>query len=245
MSGDRIAISDRGEVHCVGRADATVRASIGRLSTVFRLFCRPLRRLAFNAKASGLFLGGPPQQLDIVGEGLDGRSETLLALRLRVRDTSIVRIERGLVVPRRMGATRIDVEAGDADMSYWVQVLERADSSVGLRPYQAFMQRVTLVDDDSRNWPITPGPYEIRFIPDDEHQGSLLFAVTNANCSRYSDHEPHLSCVAGKNAQVVAGVDARSGRKTRVTGLLVFRRLVDGPSFNDYMFDVANYASIR
>ncbi|HEY7395390.1 MAG TPA: hypothetical protein VH559_11135 [Gemmatimonadaceae bacterium] len=245
ISGDRIAISDRGDVHCVGRGDATVRASIGALSTIFRLFCRPLRGFAFDFRSYGLFIGGPPQQLDIVAEDLNGQPETLLVVQLRVRDSSVVRIERDLIVAKRPGATWVDVQAGDSRRGYYVQVLARANSSSGLRPYEAFIQQVTLTNDAGRSWPITPGRYEIRFIPNDERQGSALFAVTNANCSRYFDHEPHLSCVAGENAQVVAGIGARSRRTMRVTGRLVLRRLADPPSVIDYIFDVGNYAAMR
>ena len=239
LSGDPVRVSSDGSVTCVGRADARVRASVETMSTEFVLYCRPMRDFAFflSHNRYSLWLGQSPQPIALVGDGTDGRPVTLIAARLRVKDTSVASLEHGRIVPHRPGTTTIRVDAGDATIRLSVEVIRRVDSPAELRPYEAFIGRLRLRDDEYRAWPVLPGRYEIRFMPDSGHQAQPAFATTAANCARYAEGGPHFSCVASPGA-ILAFTGAALGGSA-VAGNVFIRRMSDASDGTDYWFDVS------
>lgn len=245
MSGDTIHISADGKVRCTRAGDATVRATLGTASTTFVLYCRPMRHLKYANDNYGLFVGGSPRPIDVVGVGLDGRPVTLLAARISVLDSSIVGVEHGHLTPKRRGMTTILVEAGDDHIRYVVQVLERSTVSDRLEPQQAFIDRVTLGSGGVRSWPVGRGRYEVSFFPDDTARGRALLTANGANCARYPDGGSHLSCVVRDAATIYVALPQASGARAPVTGQVVIRRMADSTLISDYWFDARAYALAR
>ena len=245
LSGDPIRVASNGTVHCDRAGDARFRASLGTVSTTFMLYCRPMRHLAFRPTNYGLLIGGPPQPLEVVGVGLDGRPVTLLAARIGVDDSTIVSVDHGVIGARRRGMTTVRVQAGDARMNYVVQVLERAASPEGLQVRQAFIEAVTLPSGSSRTWPVTAGRYEVMFTSEDPVGRSVLLAANGANCARYPDGGPHLSCVVRDRGTIFVAVPASSPPRAPLGGRLVIRRLEERTTVNDYWVDARAYAFVK
>lgn len=251
LSGDDIEISSAGMVRCPHPATATIRVSAGRASTDFTLYRRPIRDLLWSPGDNpGFVLGQPGRALDIAGRGVDGDTVRLLAARLSVRDSTVASLDGSVVTPRHTGTTWVDAYVGDAHRAFVVQVVRSASQSTHLRPREVFIDRVALVPNQIRSWPVTRGRYEIRFLGDASTAGSVLLAAANANCARYSDGDPHLSCVVDENQANVVMVfrtawRSASSRPADLTGRMVIRRLADDPSGMDYMFDPSNYPTGR
>ena len=156
---------------------------------------------------------------------------------------SIAVLDRDLVVPRRPGTTTIDVEAGGSRTSYFVEVLAKANDPSRLRPHQAFVEHTNLDRAAPRTWRIAPGRYEIRFLPDAVGRGSIAIGTTSANCSRYGDGAPHLSCVADHDTDVIVAAVSPARDHRVVGGTLVIRRLADPPQAISYFLNVSYLAA--
>lgn len=241
LSGDSLQVSRDGQVTCTHSGDATVRASLSRVSTTFVLYCRPIRGFDFGPRAGSynyaLFVGGASKALDVVGRGTDGHPVTLLAARLSVRDSQIASLDHGRVSGRRPGETLVQVESGDSRARLHIEVIQLVSAPAELRPYRAFAARVRLEGGETENWHVPGGRYELRFIPDSDGHGQVFLAATNSNCARYSDGGPHLSCVARADATVVLGNPQATGPGGTLTGKLMVRCLSDSSAGLDYWFD--------
>lgn len=156
---------------------------------------------------------------------------------------SIAVLDRDLVVPRRPGTTTIDVEAGGSRTSYFVEVLAKANDPSRLRPHQAFVEHTNLDRAAPRTWRIAPGRYEIRFLPDAVGRGSIAIGTTSANCSRYGDGAPHLSCVTDHDTDVIVAAVSPARDHRVVGGTLVIRRLADPPQAISYFLNVSYLAA--
>jgi len=238
LAGDNVRVTDAGEVTCPHTGDATMRASLGRLSTTFVLYCRPMRGFEFGMNNYALFVGGPSKALDVVGRGVDGHPVTLIAARLRLHDSLVASLDHGRVSPRKPGETMIEVEAGDSRTSLHIEVIQLVGTPDELRPYHAFITHVRLAGGETQSWRVPPGRYEFRFVADAAGRDRVLLATTGANCARYSDGGPHLSCVASADATVIVGNPGRAGRDGLLTGELAVRRMGDSPSSFDYRLDM-------
>ncbi|HEY5060485.1 MAG TPA: hypothetical protein VII52_03065, partial [Gemmatimonadaceae bacterium] len=248
VSGDTIAVSADGSVRCTRRGDAMIRVMAAGLSTRAALYCRPMRGFSFANRNYNLYVGGPPQRLEVTGHGIDGRPVTLLAARVGVRDSLVASVVNGGIVPKGAGTTTIDVEAGDDRTTLSVQVVQLARSTAALRPNEIFVEPLALRRNDVRSYPIPVGRFEIRFIPDSTSPpapAGILLAAANANCARYRDGEPHLSCVAAGGASIVAGAAQTTPARQIISGRLVVRRLSESPNGLDYWFDAASYPVAR
>jgi hypothetical protein len=247
VSGDTLSLSPDGDVRCTRRGDATIRVMAAGLSTRAALYCRPMSGFSFPTHNYNLYVGGPPQRLEVTGRGIDGRPVTLLAARVRVRDSLVASVVNGAIVPKRAGTTIIDVEAGDDRTTLSVQVVQLATSTAALRPNEIFVEPLALRRNDVRSYPIPAGRFEIRFISDSTSTpapAGILLAAANANCARYRDGEPHLSCVAVNGASIVAGAARTTPARQTITGRLVVRRLSESPNGLDYWFDAASYPAV-
>ena len=238
LSGDSLRVSTDGRVTCARPGDATVRASLGTLSTTFVLYCRPIRGFEFGMNNYSLIVGGPSKALHLVGQGVDGRPVTLLAARLSVRDSAIASLDHGSVSPRSPGQTVVQVESGDSQTRLNIEVIQLVEAPSGLRPYHAFVVPIRLAGGQSKNWHVPPGRYELRFIPDSNGHGQALLAATESNCARYADGAAHLSCVARDNATVIVDNQQSTGRGGWLSGRLLVRRLSDSPSALDYWLNL-------
>jgi hypothetical protein len=135
LSGDSLHVSRDGRVTCARPGDATMRASLGPLSTTFVLYFRPIRAFVFGMNNYALVVGGPSKTLRLVGQGVDGRPVTLLAARLSVRDSGIVSLDHGSLSARSPGQTVIRVESGDSRTTLNVEVIQLVAVPSDLRPY--------------------------------------------------------------------------------------------------------------
>lgn len=237
LAGDSVRVSHDGHVTCARPGDATVRASLGRLSTTFVLYCRPIRAFEFGMNNYALVVGGPSKALHLVGQGVDGHPVTLLAARLSVRDSGIASLDHGRVSPRSPGQTVIHVESGDSRTTVNVEVIQLVAVPGELRPYHAFVAPIRLAGGQSQTWHVPPGRYELRYLSDSSARGQALLATTQSNCARYADGGAHLSCVARENAAVSLS-NSQPGRDSWLSGRLLVRRLSDSPSAMDYLLDL-------
>jgi len=238
LAGDSLRVSKDGHVTCARTGDATVRASLGPLSTTFVLYCRPIRAFEFGMNNYALVVGGPSKALHLVGRGIDGRPVTLLAARLSVRDSGIASLDHGRVSPRSPGQTVIHVESGDSRTTVNVEVIQLVAVPGELRPYHAFVAQIKLAGGQSQSWHVPPGRYELRFKPDASGRGHALLATTQSNCARYADGGAHLSCVARENATVIVGNQQPAGRGGWLSGRLLVRRLSESPGAMDYLLEL-------
>jgi hypothetical protein len=246
LSGDTISLSPNGDVQCTRRGDATIRVTAAGLSTRAALYCRPMRGFSFANRNYDLYVGGPPHRLEVTGRGLDGRPVTLLAARVRVRDSLVASVVNGEITPKRAGTTAVEVDAGDDRTTLSVQVVQVVRNSTALQPNEVFVEPLALRRTDVLSYKIPAGRFEIRFIPDAAPApAGLLLAATNANCARYRDGEPHLSCVAADGASIVAGAAPTTPAGQTIAGRLVVRRLIESPNGLDYWFDAAGYPVAR
>ena len=234
MSTNGIHLSADGDVTCSRRADATARATLGDVSTVFALLCRPISGFAVHDRLQ-LIVGDPPEELNARAIGVDGQTVTLLAGSTTVEDSTIVSIDNGRVRARRPGRTFIDVEAGGCAMNIVVEVFERADSTAAMQPWQEFtLVPLRLVGGELRMWRIPPGKYELLLVPDTTARGKAVLGASATNCSRWPGNDERYTCIARQNASVIVRNASAPGRGHEAAANLFVTRQFD--SYSDTAF---------
>jgi hypothetical protein len=227
---DHVHISTDGVVTCDGRGDATLVVSSGSVSTRGVVRCQPIRGLR-RAQRMELLTGGSPEPVAVTAVGLDGEPVTAIARRMVVRDSTVVRLVDGSVVPRAPGETFVDIEAGDCAVSVPVEVLERVAMSDHLQPYQEFaIPSFRLGVGESRSWRIPAGRLELWLEPLGNARDSLALVGLGLNCARFpGDDGHHYSCVSSLGGSIIVRHPGRSGAAQSLGQLLV-RRLADAPT---------------
>jgi hypothetical protein len=229
--GDHVRISRDGVVTCDGRGDAIVVVSSGSVSTRGVIRCQPIRGFRHGLRIE-LLAGESPEPVAVSAVGLDGAPVTAIAGRMSIRDTAVVRLVGGRVVPRARGETYVDVEAGDCAVSVPVEVLERVATPDSLQPHQEFaMPSLRLGVGESRSWQIPAGRFELWLEPQANARDSLMLAGLSLNCARFpGDDRQHYSCVSYSGGRVIVRHPRRSGAAQSLVGQLLVRRLVDPAS---------------
>lgn len=191
-----------GAVRCGNSGDASVALTSGntRKSVVVR--CRLIAHFGFPEHQE-MFVGGPPVVMDVAPTTASGRPIHLLAARATVRDTSIATLRDGMIYPKRMGATTIDLEfSGGAKTAYVVDVRRRAiDTMLKLAPGEV------------RRWPLPPAYYDVRLDASDRvaRAGMLVLGAPNANCALGHEGAQHFYCITKDSSGFVVANQSRRG----------------------------------
>jgi hypothetical protein len=196
-SGAPVLVSPGGVVTCTQPGDATVRASLGGVSTTALLRCRPVRQV----RAPGMLdivVGGPAQDVPFEALGVDGRPVTLLAGQFTVGDSTIATLEGQRI---RAGSTWVTARFGDRASLTEVHVYERAPTPERVRPGQHLAVPVRLAGGEMRQWRIPAGLYFLAILPDGDDQAKPRLAVVDASCVQALGH---LFCSALHEASVIA-----------------------------------------
>ena len=162
MAGVPVSVSRDGVVTCREMGDATIRASLGRLSTSVSLYCRPVRNV-WTSESLQLLVGDSAQKLPIGAMGLDSRPVTLLAGEVRSADSSIVALEGLRIRPVAPGFTVVSVRIGGHEATTEVNVYEPVHTLAGLRPEQRLVAAPVQLSSGQRiRWPLPKGLFWMR-----------------------------------------------------------------------------------
>jgi hypothetical protein len=226
-SGVPVTVSATGVATCTQPGDATVRASLGPLSTHLLLRCRPVREVR-ALRMMNLVVGGPAQELPFEAVGVDGRPVTLLTGRVTVWDSTIATVEDLRIRGRAPGSTALDMRIGDRLAHASVHVYERASTPEGIHPGQHVAVPVRLSGGEMRRWRISAAPelYFLAMLPDrDEHQMPRL-AIVGANCEPWLGAHSYF-CLAQHDATVFVYHPQQAGSAQELSGTLAVWRQED------------------
>jgi hypothetical protein len=166
VSGAPMAISPSGVVTCRGRGDATVRASLGTISTNVDVRCRPVQELRASSWIDFMAGDSMSRHLPFVAIGVDGQPVTELRGAVRLFDASVAALEGTSVRPRKVGQTAIVVEVGEQKALMMVVVHEMVNTFEQLRDDQRYVARsVRLARGDTVHWALPNGTFWLKYLP--------------------------------------------------------------------------------
>ena len=165
-SGSPMTISPTGVLTCSGRGDATVRASLGAISTEVDVRCRPVHELRATSWIDFLAGDTMPRHLPFVAIGEGGLPVTELRGAVRVLDASVATLEGASVRPKGIGQTVVVVEVGEHEVRTMVVVHEMVGTFDRLRDDQRFVARtVRLARGDTVHWALPNGTFWLKYLP--------------------------------------------------------------------------------
>ncbi len=223
-SGMPVSVAANGVVTCTQPGDATVRASLGRLSTHLLLRCRPVREVR-GLRMMNLVVGDSAQDLPFEVVGVDGRPVRLLTGRLTVLDSTVATLEGQRIRARAPGSTALDMRIGDRLAHASVHVYERVNTPEGIRPGQHVAVPVRLAGGEMRRWRI-PAAREVYFLailPDGDEQQMPRLAIVGATCERWLDTYSYF-CLAQHDAWVFAYNPQQADSAEELSGTLAVWR---------------------
>ena len=179
VSGAPLAISPLGVLACSGRGDATVRASLGAISTLVDVHCRPVREIRATTWIDFLAGDTMPRHLPFVAIGVDGLPVTELRGAARVFDASVATLEGASVRPKAAGQTAVVIEVGEQEARMMVVVHEVVRTFDHLRDDQRNVaRRVRLARGDTVQWALPNGSFWLKYLP--RHAGDAPPTITVA-----------------------------------------------------------------
>jgi len=165
VSGDRIDMVRSGAVSCDTRGDAVVRASVNDVTSLVTVHCRPVTEIHTTAWHDFL-PGDPPQLLRVEAVGADGNVVKELRGSVRVVDTSVATLHRGLLSPHGVGSSRLSIAIGETHVSVAVNVHEIVDRFDDLAPTQRNVaMRLRLALGDTLHVPVPAGTMWVKWLP--------------------------------------------------------------------------------
>jgi hypothetical protein len=180
-SGDPAVVSTDGVLACARRADFTVRAALGPLATDVRVRCRPVREVRANAWNEFVLGQDSARELPVDFVGVDGRSVTLIAGSVRVRDSTVATLDGLRILPLAPGRTFVRVAVGNREGGGMVTVFEPVPALDRLRPGQRYVAApVRLAPGDSIRWPLPEGLFYLLLRPDGRGAAEPLLRVGGA-----------------------------------------------------------------
>jgi hypothetical protein len=224
VSGIPVSVTSTGIITCTQAGDATLRASLGAVTTSVLLHCRPIHDVRAPAMIN-LVAGDPPLDVPFEAVGVDGRDVTLLAGRIGVGDTTIVSLEGQRIRPRAAGSTGITMSFGNRGAFTSVEVYERARSLEGILPGQHLAIPVLLSGGEMRRLrlPASPENYFLMILPDSDGHPMPALAIVGANCIRALDRHSFY-CLALRDASVIAYYPQQAEPGQRLSGTLAVWR---------------------
>jgi hypothetical protein len=135
VGGDRLDLSSNGAVACHARGDATVRASLVDLVSLLTVHCRSVTQIRTTSWIDFL-PNDSPRTLAVEAIGTDGEVVTDLRGSVRLIDSKVANLGRGLLSPRGPGSSPLAISIGDARLSAIVIVHELVSRFDNLMPAQ-------------------------------------------------------------------------------------------------------------
>lgn len=203
QGGVGVPVSPRGVVTCTQAGDATLRVSVGPLSTSVLLRCRPVHAVTGGGLVN-LVLDGPPFDLSFEAVDSAGRPVKPLNAGVSVADTTILAREGWRIRARSPGASGVDVLIGERSVHWSVFVYEPALTFAGIRPGQLRAVPVRLAAGEQRSWPLPASPktYWVQVLAQRDTMRLPRLTITGANCI---DQGPlGYECLARHGASVIA-----------------------------------------
>ena len=165
IGGAPLPVTSSGVVICARTADATIRVSVGTLSTIVVLHCRPVREISGIMRMNFL-VGDSGRDLHFAAYGPDRRQVSLLAGDVRVLDSTVATLKGFHVRPVAPGRTTVIARIGDAEAWTAVSVYEPVRSFAELRPEQKLVVApVRLAPGDTIRWPLPRGLFSLQYSP--------------------------------------------------------------------------------
>ena len=224
VSGVSVPVSSTGVITCTQAGDATVRASLGALTTNLLLHCRPLHEVRTPGMMN-LIAGGPAQDVPFDAIGMDGRPVTLLAGRIGVGDSTIASLHGRQIRGLASGSTGLTMSFGDRGAFMEVHVYERARSLERILPGQHLAIPVELAGGEMRRWrlPASSENYFLMMLSGEDGEELPGLAIVGANCKReFGAHTFY--CLALHDAEVIVYHPQRTRSTQRVSGTLAVWR---------------------
>lgn len=223
--GDALRIDATGQLSCQRSGDAKVLARHNDLQKYLTVLCRPVHRL--RPSPVRLTLGGPAQALDLGARGFTHEPLDHVVGTAVVRDTLVVALVGGYLVPRGRGVTMVDVEVGDCSASILIEVLEPTESVAGLLAHQQYSESLVVSGGELRHWRLAPGRYDIALSSASEERDRLRLASYMMSCANLGGPAIRYRCIAKEGAALIAYAFPRSAHVSQSKAVLLVQRLGD------------------
>lgn len=165
-SGMPVNISTDGVITCHARGDTKVRATLGSISTILDVRCRPVMELTAINWVNFIEGDTAARSLPFVALGLDARPVMQLRGSLRVFDNDVAQVEGSTVRAKHAGQTPIVVRVGEREARMIVVVHAIVPSFDSLRDDQREVARpVRLAQGDTLRWALPGGTFWIKYLP--------------------------------------------------------------------------------
>ncbi len=162
-SGAPVGVAANGIVTCAHAGDAILRASLGALAANVRVHCLPVKEVRAEMWLH-LVAGGPPQELAFVALDPDGLPVNRLAGEVRVKDSTIVTLHKGVIRPIAPGHTNVSMRFGDGEASTQISVYEPIHSFEDLHRGQRFVVApLRVARGDTLRWPLPLGLFFLTY----------------------------------------------------------------------------------
>jgi hypothetical protein len=223
-SGDAMTISASGLLTCPRRSDATIRATIGHLSSLIAVRCRPVAAVRFPGSIE-IVLGDSAQVIPFTAYGPDNRPVALLAARITVEDTAVVALDGVRVRGRAGGNTLLSVSIGDQRATTGLRVYSPVTTLDGLqRERQLVAVPLRLERGEMRRWALPAGGWILSMFPPEDDSLGLRLRVEGARCELLTAFGPrHYHCVSNQAASVIVYAPWLPRAKAAVTGVLAVK----------------------
>ncbi|MEP6495251.1 MAG: hypothetical protein ABJF01_21370 [bacterium] len=129
-------------------ARRVVRAALASVASLVTVHCRPVTRIQ-TTWGNDFLSGDSPRRLPVDAIGEDGKVVTQLRGSVRVVDSNVATLERGLLTPRASGASPLVISIGDARVKVAVvvhELVERFDNLTPAQRHVAIPLRLALRD---------------------------------------------------------------------------------------------------
>jgi hypothetical protein len=165
LSGIPMLVSPQGQITCTESGDATVRASVGKVSSTVTVRCRPVTKIE-TASWITLIEGGAEKELPFTPLGPDGKPVTELRGALRVKDSTVATLSGASIRPVSAGETEVVIVVGDIAAHMRVVVHERARDLSSIGPDKRFLAvPIRLAQGDTVRVQIPTGAYWVKYVP--------------------------------------------------------------------------------
>jgi hypothetical protein len=185
--GTVMTISPTGAITCLERGDATVRASLGTISTTIGVRCLPVKQIASGSWVT-LIAGERARHLPFKAIGTDGQVVTELRGSAVISDSAVATIVGTDVIPRAVGTTNVHVAIGDESATIHIFVYERVSGFDRLRPDQKLVAvPVRVAQGETVEWKLPTGGFWLRYTP--RHAGDAPPTIVtdgDARCQVFS-----------------------------------------------------------